>query len=155
MEDLGSGALIETGATGGLEHEPTPSEVIRRGVDLVCFSGDKLQWFSQTKAFTMNGYVLCQPPRGDTGQCHGPGIRDVDFALDKNWSLPKKLGEKAQLQFRLEFFNLFNHPQWSDPNVTFANGAFASTRSTIGTQTGNVGTTADYRVIQLALKMNF
>jgi len=42
VEDLGSGAMIETQQTPGLEHEPTPAEVIRRGVDLVCFSGDKL-----------------------------------------------------------------------------------------------------------------
>jgi L-seryl-tRNA(Ser) seleniumtransferase len=42
VEDLGSGAMIETHTTPGLEHEPTPAEVIRRGVDLVCFSGDKL-----------------------------------------------------------------------------------------------------------------
>jgi L-seryl-tRNA(Ser) seleniumtransferase len=42
VEDLGSGAMIATEAHAGLEHEPTPAEVIRRGVDLVCFSGDKL-----------------------------------------------------------------------------------------------------------------
>lgn len=42
VEDLGSGAMIETEKMAGLEHEPTPAEVIRRGVDLVCFSGDKL-----------------------------------------------------------------------------------------------------------------
>jgi len=42
VEDLGSGAIVETEATAGVEHEPTPAEVIRRGVDLVCFSGDKL-----------------------------------------------------------------------------------------------------------------
>ena len=42
VEDLGSGAMIETEKIAGLEHEPTPAEVIRRGVDLVCFSGDKL-----------------------------------------------------------------------------------------------------------------
>ncbi len=42
VEDLGSGAIVETEATTGVEHEPTPDEVIRRGVDLVCFSGDKL-----------------------------------------------------------------------------------------------------------------
>jgi L-seryl-tRNA(Ser) seleniumtransferase len=42
VEDLGSGAMIATESHAGLEHEPTPAEVIRRGVDLVCFSGDKL-----------------------------------------------------------------------------------------------------------------
>jgi L-seryl-tRNA(Ser) seleniumtransferase len=42
VEDLGSGAIVETEAAAGVEHEPTPAEVIRRGVDLVCFSGDKL-----------------------------------------------------------------------------------------------------------------
>jgi L-seryl-tRNA(Ser) seleniumtransferase len=41
-EDLGSGALLATESIEGLEHEPTPSESIRHGVDLVCFSGDKL-----------------------------------------------------------------------------------------------------------------
>lgn len=42
VEDLGSGAIVATERFGGVEHEPTPAEVIRRGVDLVCFSGDKL-----------------------------------------------------------------------------------------------------------------
>lgn len=42
VEDLGSGAMIQTETVPGLEHEPTPSELLRRGVDLVCFSGDKL-----------------------------------------------------------------------------------------------------------------
>lgn len=42
VEDLGSGAIIETESIAGLEHETTPAEVIRCGVDLVCFSGDKL-----------------------------------------------------------------------------------------------------------------
>ncbi len=42
VEDLGSGAMIETQTVAGIEHEPTPAEVIGRGVDLVCFSGDKL-----------------------------------------------------------------------------------------------------------------
>lgn len=42
VEDLGSGAIMATERFGGVEHEPTPAEVIKRGVDLVCFSGDKL-----------------------------------------------------------------------------------------------------------------
>ncbi|HEU5440382.1 MAG TPA: L-seryl-tRNA(Sec) selenium transferase [Ktedonobacterales bacterium] len=41
MYDLGSGALADT-AAWGLAHEPTPPESIAAGVDLVCFSGDKL-----------------------------------------------------------------------------------------------------------------
>jgi len=42
VEDLGSGALIDTATLPGLEHEPTPAEVLRAGADLVCFSADKL-----------------------------------------------------------------------------------------------------------------
>lgn len=42
VEDLGSGATMKTESFAGLEHEPTPSETLRRGVDLACFSGDKL-----------------------------------------------------------------------------------------------------------------
>lgn len=41
-EDLGSGALFRTETIDGLEHEPTPGEVLKAGADLVCFSGDKL-----------------------------------------------------------------------------------------------------------------
>jgi L-seryl-tRNA(Ser) seleniumtransferase len=42
VEDLGSGAVVRTEDLDGLEHEPTPAEVLKRGVDVVCFSGDKL-----------------------------------------------------------------------------------------------------------------
>lgn len=41
VDDLGSGALLDT-ALYGLEHEPTISESIAAGCDLVAFSGDKL-----------------------------------------------------------------------------------------------------------------
>ena len=42
VEDLGSGAVVATKELGITENEPTPTEVLRRGADLVCFSGDKL-----------------------------------------------------------------------------------------------------------------
>ena len=41
VDDLGSGTLIDTGQFG-LDHEPTIQESIAAGVDLLCFSGDKL-----------------------------------------------------------------------------------------------------------------
>ncbi|MBI3363141.1 MAG: L-seryl-tRNA(Sec) selenium transferase [Chloroflexi bacterium] len=41
VDDLGSGALIDT-AQFGLAHEPTAQESLRDGAALVCFSGDKL-----------------------------------------------------------------------------------------------------------------
>lgn len=42
VEDLGSGAMVATELVAALEHEPTPAEVLKRGVDLVCCSADKL-----------------------------------------------------------------------------------------------------------------
>lgn len=42
VEDLGSGAIIATEKLGEIEHEPTPNETLKSGVDLICFSGDKL-----------------------------------------------------------------------------------------------------------------
>ena len=88
------------------------------------------------------------------GTWRGPNLWDADTGLIKN-IVPSSSHENWNFQFRAEFFNIFNHPQWSDPNVTFANGAFGSTRQTVGLQVGNILTTADYRIIQFGLKMNF
>jgi hypothetical protein len=81
------------------------------------------------------------------GQWRGPSLWDVDTGLLKTFT-PIASHETLNFQFRGEFFNLFNHPQWADPNVTFSNAAFGTTRATVGTN-------ADSRIIQLALKMNF
>lgn len=103
--------------------------------------------------------VFAKPAVGDYGNVgkgtwRGPTLWDVDTGLIKNF-FPMQSHERLNFQFRGEFFNLFNHPQWSDPNVNFSNSAFGSTRSTIGIASGAGATTADSRIIQLALKMNF
>ncbi|MBB09036.1 MAG: L-seryl-tRNA(Sec) selenium transferase [Roseibacillus sp.] len=42
VEDLGSGAVMNTDELAPIDHEPTPQEALRNGIDLVIFSGDKL-----------------------------------------------------------------------------------------------------------------
>lgn len=42
VEDLGSGAMVPTESLCAIPHEPMMAEVLAKGVDLVCISGDKL-----------------------------------------------------------------------------------------------------------------
>lgn len=42
VEDIGSGALMNTDELAPIDHEPTPQASLKNGIDLVCFSGDKL-----------------------------------------------------------------------------------------------------------------
>jgi hypothetical protein len=54
--------------------------------------------------------------------------------------------ERLNLQFRAEFFNAFNHPNFANPNTDI------SVPSRVGTITGTTGTP---RVIQFALRLEF
>ena len=45
----------------------------------------------------------------------GPGFTNFDFALLKTTSIPK-ISESFAVQFRAEFFDLFNHPNFNLPN---------------------------------------
>ncbi len=86
---------------------------------------------------------------GDSGKGNwrGPNLWNVDTGLLKTFT-PMTSHESLNFQFRAEFFNIFNHPQWADPNTTFSNAAFGTTR-------GTINGSSDYRVIQFAMKMNF
>jgi hypothetical protein len=79
-----------------------------------------------------------------TGIVDGPGQANVDLALSKifgiNW--PR---ERSNLQFRAEFFNALNHPQFANPDTNFSSPTF-----------GVISNTAvNPRVIQLALRFSF
>ena len=39
------------------------------------------------------------------------GFRNVDFTIAKNWKFRERFGA----QFRAEFFNIFNHPNFANP----------------------------------------
>jgi Carboxypeptidase regulatory-like domain/TonB dependent receptor len=70
---------------------------------------------------------------------HGPGINNWDAALQKT----TKITERANLQFRAEWFNLFNHTQFLTPSGILS-GTF-----------GQVTQAAPPRIGQLSLKLNF
>ncbi|HWZ24131.1 MAG TPA: carboxypeptidase regulatory-like domain-containing protein [Verrucomicrobiae bacterium] len=76
---------------------------------------------------------------------YGPGLTTVDFSLFKNFSFR----ERFKAQFRGEFFNILNHPNFAAPN--FLNDA----NNSIGA--GNAGvigsTSTSSRQIQLGLKL--
>lgn len=42
VEDIGSGAMMSTDELAPIDHEPRPQDALANGIDLVCFSGDKL-----------------------------------------------------------------------------------------------------------------
>jgi hypothetical protein len=85
-----------------------------------------------------------------------PGVFAFDFEAHKEFRMPYKEGHT--LQFRLEAFNLLNHPAWANPNGNIlAGAAFPGQPSTnahqgFGTITG---TSIPMRQIQLALKYSF
>ena len=71
----------------------------------------------------------------------GPPLVDVDFSTSKSFAF----SEKRRLDFRTEFFNLFNHPIFGQPNSTVGTGSFGAI----------TGTRVDSREIQFALKLNY
>ena len=102
--------------------------------------------------FNPNCYSL-QPVGtfGNTGRnsLRGPTFFNTDISLSKD----TQLSEQFRLQFRAEFFNIFNHENFALPNsnVFSASGAInASAGRIIGTNPG-----ATPRQIQFGLKLNF
>ncbi|MDQ6699485.1 MAG: TonB-dependent receptor, partial [Acidobacteriota bacterium] len=59
----------------------------------------------------------------------GPHRTNLDFSVFKQFALT----ERFRLQFRGEFFNIFNHPQFDLPNATIGNPAAGVISSTVGT----------------------
>jgi hypothetical protein len=93
----------------------------------------------------------------------GPGTWQVDLSADKTFSLT----ERSQLQFRSEFYNVFNHPQLGAPNATCNNliapgtigcgSVFANITSTVNTAVSPVTPVGSGtpREVQFALRLEF
>jgi len=73
--------------------------------------------------------------------CCGPHVSNTDFAILKTISL----SETKRVDFRAEFFNIFNHTQFFNPDGNTSDGQ----------QFGQVGQARDPRLVQFALKFFF
>jgi len=88
-------------------------------------------------------------PAGQLGNAnraplYGPGFVNTDFSVFKHF--PLGFRESTNLEFRAEFFNLFNHPQFFTP------GNDVDSPSTFGVISETVN---NPRLIQFALKLTF
>ncbi|MGH9744302.1 MAG: carboxypeptidase regulatory-like domain-containing protein [Candidatus Acidiferrum sp.] len=113
-----------------------------------------------TSGFLINPAAFAQPAPGTFGTCapwkyYGPGIQMWDLSLFKQF----KITERWKAEFRTEFFNAFNHPNFANPSAGFnpaSLGGFGKVTNTIapilGSDSGGPG---DPREIQFALKLYF
>ena len=104
----------------------------------------------QTEWFNPSAFLL--PGAGTYGNAgrdilEGPGLLSVDASMFKNF----RLVERANLQFRAEFFNLINHANLGMPLI----GTFTSTGQ-ISPSAGLINYTATFsRQLQFGLKLNW
>jgi hypothetical protein len=132
-----------------------------------------LYWFGNPAAFNQpclldangnptNTPTGCVPLTGlaslgdRPGQAPGPGIRRFDFSAFKGF----QLSDRFSMQFRAEFFNIFNHPNFNAPNFG-GNGvqSIGGSGSFNNAAFGQIGSTRfapyDPRQIQFALKLYY
>ncbi len=112
--------------------------------------------FASPPVATTVGQSDYSPLGGAPSQFYGPGYHRLDFSLFKNF----RITERAHLEFRSEFFNLTNTPNFSPPGfggngVSGAPGALDYTSSTFGKINSTRDGQNDQREIQFALKLYF
>lgn len=91
-------------------------------------------------------------------QLFGPNYTDTDFSVSKGFLMPH--WESAKLRVGAQFYNLFNHPNFGQPNNNVAGGSsFGTITSTVNTPTSILGSflggDASPRLIQLMAKFDF
>ena len=105
----------------------------------------------------INPAAFALPAAGTFGNAprdlaRGPGAWQMDLGIGKRIAL----SERARLELRSEFFNVFNHPQYGLPQATFGVPGFGSIVQTVNTTTpvSPVGSGTP-REIQFALRVAF
>ncbi len=100
--------------------------------------GELIQEYFNVAAFAPNAIGSF----GNSGKniLRGPRSFSTDMGLLKNFSLV----ERVSLQFRAEFFNVFNNVNFGNPQNYLGSSS-----------TGRITSAADPRILQLALKLSF
>ena len=102
-----------------------------------------------------NRCAFASAPLGELGTetrapIYGPRFVNTDFSVIKDF--PMRFREGMNLQFRAEFFNLFNHPQLYLQGGSGTGEQDINSTATFGVVTGTVN---NPRLIQFALKLTF
>jgi len=106
--------------------------------------------------------LQCFNLRGNAGRniLVGPGITNLDFSVFKNNHI-KRISENFNVQFRLEMFNIMNHPNFAPPGPGDGNtDIFDATGASLAPSNGGTAgallrTTIPERQIQFAIKIVF
>jgi hypothetical protein len=107
--------------------------------------------FFNTAAFAMAPQKVgsVDPGNAPVDNIHGPGRENFDMTFSKN----VHVGERRNVQFRWELYNIFNHPSFYQLNTT------AQFNNVTGVQSnaafGQLTNTLTPRVMQLALRFTF
>jgi len=88
----------------------------------------------------LNPWTFGNEPRVDA-TLRQQGVNNFDFAAFKRTNITERVG----IEFRAEFFNLFNHPQFGPPNGTQTSATFGQVTNTVNLP----------RLIQFGLKLAF
>jgi len=114
--------------------------------------GNPNQWFDPT-AFSLPAVGTFGNLGRDT--LVGPGITNLDYSMAKTVRIPR-VSEQFAAQFRAEFFNIFNHPNFGLPQQTAIFTQGTNGGGSISPTAGQItNTTTSSRQIQLALKLTF
>ncbi len=129
------------------------------GVPLLLFDPS----FAGGKQFNRAAFTAPQPGRQGTfprNVLRGFDAWQMDFAVRRQFHLTEKLS----LQFRAEFFNVFNHPNFGNPVTSISNPLFGQSTEMLGRSLGSGGVSGGFsplyqiggpRSVQLALKLQF
>jgi hypothetical protein len=140
---LAPGASIASGLTSGDIHQ----RILNGYLNPSAFAPAPLLYPTQCQTDPN----FCTTGFGDLGRnlYHGPFQQNWDASLIKYF----KLGERQEVRFTADFFNIWNHTNFANPTVTDIEAYLASpTNSPFGKIVGTVGTP---RLVQFSLRWAF